>query len=289
MTIAPDTAVSPAIFLHIPKTAGSTLYRILGNHYPFKNIYTVWQDGSLDEFKQLTPEQHTSIRLLRGHFGYGLVSCLPAESVWFTILRDPVERAISYYHFIRRSPRHYCYDRVTQNKLSLEEFLTGQIDTLADNGQTRLLANLETGHEIPFGQCSKEMLTQAKYNLQTNMAVVGLTEQFDETLLLLQKAFGWRNIYYSRQNVSRNKSSQTELPASTLEVIRQTNQLDTALYQFAEQLFREQWQKWGDDAALVSFRRRNRQYAWFTKLRWQTRKFPLRTRVKRLFQSRSGS
>lgn len=274
---------APIVYLHIPKTAGSTLYRILENHYPFKNIYTIWQNGSLNDFKQLEPKKRASILLLRGHFGYGLSAHLPQKCTWFTILRHPIERTISYYHFIRRSPHHYCYDRVTQNNLSLEEFLTSQMDTLADNGQTRLLANLQTGHEIPFGQCTTETLNQAKHNLKANMAVVGLTEFFDETLLLLQKAFGWHNIYYSRQNVSRNKLSQAELPGSTLEIIHQTNQLDAALYQFAEQLFQEQWQKWGDDAALASFRRRNQQYAWLTDLRWQTRKFPLRTWVKRLF------
>lgn len=279
-----DFSPDRVVFLHIPKTAGSTLYRILETHYRWESIYTMWQDGTLDEFKALSTEQKMAIRLLRGHFGFGIRTLLPGPSEYFTILRDPTERVISYYHFVRRSPRHYCYERVTKDNMSLETFVTSRIDTLLDNGQTRLLANRESGHEIPFGSCTTALLDEAKHNLREQMKVVGLTERFDETLFLLQQAFGWRKLYYSRQNVSAGRSSQQALPPSTLATIQATNTLDTELYHFAEMLFEEQLAQFGDELPqrLADFRRANQRRQRLTHLLWELRKYPVRTYLRRL-------
>lgn len=43
-----------------------------------------------------------------------------------------------------------------------------------------------------YGQCSPEMLESAKKNLQ-DFAAVGLTERYNETLILLKRAFNWHN------------------------------------------------------------------------------------------------
>lgn len=278
-------------FIHIPKTAGSTLYRILENHYRWDDIYTVWQDGTLDQFKQLSPMQKRNIRLLRGHVGLGIAAHLPGPTTYFTVLRDPVERVISYYHFIRRSPHHYCYELVTSRQMSLHDFVSSGADTLVDNGQTRLLANLETGHEIPFGGCDAALLDEAKANLAQRMAVVGLTERFDETLLLLRHHFGWRHIYYARQNVSANRTRRHSLSPDTLALIENANRLDTELYRFADRLFAEQVAQLGGRLPqnLRTFRQRNRRLGAAVNLYWSLRRVPVRTTARRLLQKVRGA
>ena len=281
-----DQPPKPVVFLHIPKTAGSTLYRIIETHYPWKNIYTIWQTGTLEEFKQLSPEELAKIEMLRGHFAFGLKQQLPATAAYFTILREPVDRVVSYYHFICRSPRHYCYQQVTQGQMSLEQFVTSQIDTLADNGQTRLLANLSSGHEIPFGQCTTGLLAQAKENLQTQMQVVGLTERFDETLFLLRAAFGWQKIRYSRQNVSTERKPATTLQPATRKAIQECNQLDIELYRFAETLFETQLDRLGEDLPqkLAAFRLANGRFQPLSHFLWELRKNPVRTYLRNLLE-----
>lgn len=275
----------PVVFLHIPKTAGSTLYRIIETHYRWESIYTMWQTGTLDEFKQLPPEKLAKIEMLRGHFAFGLAKQLPTTAAYFTILREPIDRVISYYHFVRRTPHHYCYQQVTKQNMSLEQFVTSHIDTLVANGQTRLLANLSHGHEIPFGSCTASHLAQAKQNLR-KMRVVGLTERFDETLFLLRAAFGWRKISYARQNVTTNRHPVTTLPASTRAVIQDVNKLDIELYQFAQTVFAEQLKKLGDDwpQELAAFQTSNDRFQPLTHLLWKLRKYPVRTYLRRLFQ-----
>ena len=100
----------------------------------------------------------------------------------------------------------------------------------------------------------------AKQNLREHFAVVGLVERFDESLLLLKQAFGWRNVYYMRHNVTQDRPRQGELPAETLELIRQHNQLAMELHHFARTLFETQLKQSGLDlpAELDRFHRLNR-------------------------------
>lgn len=270
------------IFLHIPKTAGSTLYRIIEAHYRAQEIYTVWVDGSLDDFKRLDAGSKSELKVLRGHFGFGLHDFLPGPSRCFTLLREPVARVISYDAFVRRTPRHYSYDLVTSNKMSLADFIASKKDCMLDNAQTRLLSGLESGHEVPFGECGPDMLEAAKRNLRDAFAVVGLTERFDETLLLLREAFGWRRLFYARQNVSAKRPEKEELPSSTLDAILQINALDVQLYQYAQRLFEEQVGQYGASFAedVDAFQATNRRLRPLIHWSWKARQFSARAAIR---------
>jgi hypothetical protein len=92
--------------------------------------------------------------------------------------------------------------------------------------------------------------------------VVGLTEEFDASVLLFQRAFGWRLPYYVRQNVTPGRPSRGEVDARTLELIREHTTVDRLLYEEATVLFREAVQAQGPGFAadLARFRRVNREY-----------------------------
>jgi hypothetical protein len=271
------------IFLHIPKTAGTTLYRIIERNYASDDIYTFWKDGSPDEFKNLEEDLRSRIRLLRGHVGFGMHEFIAGSAKYFTVLRDPIDRTISYYHFIHRTPHHYCHDLIASQKMSLEEFLLSKCDPMADNAQTRLLGGLETGQELEFGACTQSLLEKAKWNLRKRMDVIGITEKFDHTLLLLQQAFGWRRLFYVRQNVSSNRVSRKDLQHSTMDVLTEANLLDADLYQYARQLFEEQVQRRGESfpKRLDSFQQVNTRLRPFLSIRSAIQKISVRTFVKR--------
>ncbi len=91
------------IFLHIPKTAGFTLQKIIERQYPPQSIYTLEPSNELEsirEFQSLDPAQRAKTRLLKGHLNMGqkLHEYLPQPVTYFTILRDPVERVLSHYY-----------------------------------------------------------------------------------------------------------------------------------------------------------------------------------------------
>jgi hypothetical protein len=278
------------IFVHVPKTAGMTLYRILERNYAQKSIYTFWKDGSIDEFKQLSAERKDQIRLLRGHAGYSMHAYLPGPCAHFTLLRDPIKRTISYYHYVRRVPLHYCYDLVNAQQMSLTDFVSSGCDRMTDNAHTRLLCGLETGQEVGVGQITGEMFDAAKRHL-TQLAVVGLAEEFDATLILLKQAFVWRKLAYAPQNVADARIKRQPISAETLAAVAEVNRFDTQLYAYARDLFHERVHQLGDSflqevAALQAANRRLRPY--FRTL-WALQEFSVRAYLRKQLARRPQS
>ncbi|MCB8944624.1 MAG: sulfotransferase family 2 domain-containing protein [Ardenticatenaceae bacterium] len=255
----------PLIFLHIPKTAGTTLQRILKRQYWPRHLYHVGSAAdSIANFQQLPAAQRAPIRLLMGHFEMGIDASLPTPSTYFTILREPVARIISYYAHVRRDPDHYCHQLVNEQQMDLETFIRSGADVMVDNGQTRMIAGLL--YDIPFGQCGPDVLALAKQNVAQRFACVGLTEQFDESLLLMQALFGWRMVYYASRNATPRKRN--GITAVAHQAITQCNQLDLALYAFAQEQLAAQIAAQGAafPQKLHRFQQRNRQLSPFVHL-----------------------
>ncbi|MCI0728869.1 MAG: hypothetical protein L0332_19435, partial [Chloroflexi bacterium] len=74
------------IFLHIPKTAGTTLNAILDSYYPREKSYTTYStprypDGSLEELKAFTEAEKARLDLIEGHLAFGVHELLPRPAV----------------------------------------------------------------------------------------------------------------------------------------------------------------------------------------------------------------
>lgn len=235
------------IFLHIPKAAGTTLQQIINRHYPKSERYAFDADAeaSIAAFKALPEETKRQYRLISGHMGFGLHQYMSQPTTYITILRDPVERVISYYHHILRNPPHYLYDWARKNNVDFEKFSESQITTEIDNGQTRLLAGENYMWTVPYGECTLDMLTQAKRNLQNHFSVVGIANQFDKTLILLKLTFGWDDLFYVRANVTKGRPEKKSISPTAQANIERDNQFDIQLYQFAQQLLNEQISRQG--------------------------------------------
>jgi hypothetical protein len=279
----PQLAAQPSltvIFLHLPKTAGTTLHTIINRQYPREAIHAFGPDAvaAVAAFKSMPEVERTKIRLLQGHMPFGLHAYLPQPAAYFTMLRHPVERMISEYYYARNSPVHYLYPLVTGQNLSLQQAIEGQVHVMLNDAQTRLLSGV--WGEVPFGEMTAMHLEQAKHNL-AHCAVVGLTERFDESLLLLQRAFGWQNIRYQRVNVTPERPKIKSLDPATLTAICQAHPLDLALYDYAQQLFAEQKKKYR-----LSFWHIQAYYLgkWLAPLYWRARQYSLRHALRRLGQ-----
>jgi Galactose-3-O-sulfotransferase len=271
------------IFVHVFRTAGTTLYRIIDRNFSQGSVYTVPENGTVEEFKKLSDPHKRRIRVLRGHLGFGLHQSMPQPCAYVTLLREPVERMISYYYFICRTPDHYCYHLIRDNQMRLEDFIRCKQDIMIDNIQTRFLSGLETGYGVGFGQCTRDMLEAAKRNLERHFAVVGLTEGFDSTLLLLKRALGWRRLAYVRHNVTSNRPEKRKISQAALDAIAEVNALDTELYEYAQMLFEEQVRRQGPSFAqeVKDFQIVNQRLSPFIRLYWEARKVSVRTMIRK--------
>ncbi len=179
---------------------------------------------------------------MQGHYPFGLHKLLPQKTICFTLLRDPVERVISYYFHARRDPNHYLYDLIHDNNWSLKELLDSGVALMMNDGQVRLLSAV--WGEVGFGEVDAGMLETAVSNLNQCTAV-GITEQFDKSLLLFQHHFGWQHIAYTRTNVGKNRVQRDQLSTETIATIQRCNQLDRLLYEKALNLFNCQIKEMG--------------------------------------------
>ena len=281
----PDTI----IFLHIPKTAGSTLNAILQKQYKRQQIYYLGANTqeSIRSYLDLADEEKKSIRLVTGHTAYGFHEYIPGSSTYFTFFRDPVERVVSFYHFVKNNEQHYLNKAAVNEFDGIKPFITSGITTMMDNGQTRLISGawLDPG----FGEINEQILAQAKTNLSKKFSVVGLTEQFDATLILFKEIFNWQDIKYMRKNVTKVAPVERILTAEEKEAVVSLNQYDIALYDYAQTLFEQQIAAIGPDFSrqLANFQRQNQLYQSIGEpirktIRW-ARQHSIRTAIRRRF------
>ncbi|MCA9921181.1 MAG: sulfotransferase family 2 domain-containing protein [Anaerolineales bacterium] len=231
------------IFLHIPKSAGQTLFQILDREYKRSNIYT-FQGGrrrlaaSIEEFKQLPSAERNRYHLLRGHVSFGVHHLVEQPFTYVTILRDPIARIVSHYNYVLRTPAHALHDLATSSGMDIARYVSSGISTELNNGQVRMIAGV--GSSVPFGECNESHFAKAISNLETHFSVVGLTDRFDETILLMHQNLYWRKLpYYTKRNVTKQRTDVMRLTAVTINLIRQYNALDCRLYDYAVQKFEE--------------------------------------------------
>jgi len=213
------------IFQHIPKAAGSSLIlTVLRQRFAPSRSFICGTDGVLDDFLALPEEDRAQLDFLAGHVDFGIHGHLGRKSAYFAFLRDPVERVISHYYFIRGAKRHRYREQARD--MDLEAFVRSGLRPRMNNCMTRMLSGLDA----PYGRCPDSMLDAALANLNRHYFFLGLVERFDDSLALLAQLMGWRDVSYEKRCVTRDKPGADDLPPSALDSIRQYNQLDIRLY-----------------------------------------------------------
>lgn len=230
-------ADATVIFLHVGKTGGSTLQRILYRHFPASDVLLVKtrptipgrpaREETLRAFGRLPIERRLQPRLIEGHLIYGIHQLVPRPSTYITLLRDPVALAISQYRYVCRTPTHPLHDEAIRLG-SLDAYVRSGISLETDNSQIRAISG---DTETPFGACSPDMFERARRHLRSSFAVVGITESFDATLAVLQGAFGWSKLWYTPVNAAPGLAA--PVPAATLRFLREQNRFDLALHAWA--------------------------------------------------------
>lgn len=221
------------LFLHLPKTAGTTLVGILEREYAGRLHFRAYGPAGdwLRRLDGLTPAQRRELAFVAGHMAFGLHRELPGANVYLTLVRDPVERIVSHYHYIRSRPDGLGHAQALEGVSSLEDYVRDSVFArIVNNGQTRLLGS---DLRCAGGSADATTLERACAVLERDDVIVGLQDRFDESLLLMVRALGWGYPAYRPENVGRNRPHVGDLPAETVALIRERNALDLELYEHA--------------------------------------------------------
>ena len=220
------------IFVHIPKTAGTTFARILRlNYFLWRKDRVYWKDYQMTKpIDQMSQKECNKLDVIHGHLSFGIHEYLDKPFHYVTFLRDPVKRVISFYNHILSHPNHYLYEEVAVSGMSISDFIDSGLTQELDNLQVRMLQGDE--HAIPYGEVNASHLSLAKDNIERYFPVVGLTEYFDESIYLIRKHL-WKLIpYYVISN--RNTLNNQDVAIEIKQKIREQNRYDIELYEWAK-------------------------------------------------------
>ena len=220
------------VFVHINKTAGTTMRYILRSTYgsrhcdvePWKGTRNDPPFSAQDLLRLRTI--YPDLESIAGHQIVGYVELGAGPDVrYFTFLRDPFRMCASRFQ--------YQIDHGKKKGLVFEEWV--QRDWLR-NAQTKRIAGTESVEDA-IGVIEKRRM------------FVGLTERFDESIVLLKALRAPElDIDYRPVNVAKRTTLADELLSSkdARDAIAEANGADFALYEYAvEQLFPAQRQEYG--------------------------------------------
>ena len=263
------------LFPHIPKTGGTTLDYVIAKNYKIDFVYRA-NASSIEHNLASLYKKHNVFkihRVMMGHielsdYIYQLLE--RPRLVQFVLLRDPVSRVVSYYDYVRTGPNHPKHN--IAKDMSLKEFVSSpQIDDVR-NGQTyRILGWLKDNYWQQQNYSESDVLNMVKDQMLKRYSLFGLTEQYDQFLLMAHQLLGWQDIYYERKNKSRQKTDKSTIDESTLQLIREQNSIDCALYDFAKTRLNKRYAELGlDDERIQLFRTCNQNYVELLKQNYES-------------------
>jgi len=201
------------IFIHIPKTGGTSINCVLKG--------TEWQTPLDHHYRHLSFDSKTSS--CGDIFDASNFQAYQKEFI-FMMLRHPVDRLISEYYYIRKNAEFMGL--LTHQPKSFSEYV--------DNQQTtNYMLKFLDGRRIYSPEEMTEKRTDEIITLIDELNIhVGIFEEYDRSLSYFAEVgdFQWpETIEIKRATINRPKVEQ--LPAALIEKIEAENTLDMKLYQ----------------------------------------------------------
>lgn len=193
-----DAAVPRWVFLHLPKTGGTTVHGILGAHVEPQRICRARYNNLLN----LRAAEVASASYFSGHFDRRALAAIPGRDVRvFTMLREPRARLVSLYQFFRaHSDEVVVRDGLDHCRLAKQlgfgDFLREMLRLnpgAVDNVYLRCLAWQSSAQPqlriAELGHAAEAWFEDALSFLR-GMAAVGVMERFDASLQAILSTCG---------------------------------------------------------------------------------------------------
>jgi len=224
------------IFLHLPKNGGTTFHSILNRIYPPEYTFTIQSITNLktnkEEFINLPEVERKKIKLVKGHTQFGLHEHMDNNTKYITFLRKPEDRIPSFYYYVLRKPNNKLYNTITSKNLSLYEFVTQVESVDVNNCQVRWISGIDDKEEL--------MLEKALENIEKHFSFIGVTDKYNECLILLQHIYNWSTPYYMVKNKTTNRPMVDKIDDKTIAAINDYNKADNQLYEIIERRISKQ-------------------------------------------------
>lgn len=197
------------LFLHMPKCAGTTFRVHIENNFSpdeilplYTNIDKRFRDRNfVKEYVTSLPEDRKkNLKLVYGHeVHYGLHEWLGRQGRYFTFLRHPLPRTISWYNYRRQ--KNWLDKEIIQK--FIDKGITPDLNKWLENSPW--VWNEMSGYFADFGYCQRKdhYSEQELKQLLDIFFFIGMTETFDEDALFMYSLLGVKTHFFKPQNISK--------------------------------------------------------------------------------------
>jgi hypothetical protein len=246
---------SPLLQIHIPKTAGTSLFGVLGRFFPPARVYqAVDYPVYIEDLRTIVAGKD----LIAGHLTWAATAVLPASAGVLVLLRDPIERALSTISYLRQHVSAGIFEPMTQRlaQLAVERPLAELL--LMRDGDLRIsLGSLQVAYLSgddrdvrvpaslvrPDGELDQDETERRFAIAARNLAScywVATTETLDRDLHTLTVRQGWPRIDDIPRHLASQERLQAEnLPAAALQELKRLTEADRELYAMASRMAAE--------------------------------------------------
>lgn len=200
-------------FVHIPKTAGTTLKMVLQNSFCVRlcNLMPLVEPVAVEaDLAYAKRVYRLGLRCILGHSLINTSDHFESRLLRFTFVRDPAKRCLSHFLHKKRAAKR------AGKSLSFYEFLE---DKAMWNAQTKMIAGSDD-------------LERAKNELEDYL-FVGLTERFEESLAVLDELSPYSlRLECRRLHVASNPGDRHEVldDPDACRLLVEANEIDQQLY-----------------------------------------------------------
>jgi hypothetical protein len=209
------------VFIHIPKTAGTSLRLLLESNYKESERIGIYSHENLDQ-RLAEALADPKIKCIYGHFPLRPV-VVESDALVMTLMREPIARSMSHYN-------HYS-KRMNEKHAKLMEGIETPEDftklVQSNNRQTAFLSGYLNQKEFLK---DPTVLDMALKNFD-RLDAVGFTEHYAASIAYFGTILGWKNTQAEHHNKGGKKSVEPGAIWSTM------NNYDLPLYAAALERF----------------------------------------------------
>lgn len=208
------------VFLHIPKTGGTSFRQVVEAIYGSRCLPAYSLDaGALAGVRRGLGEAEA----VYGHLYYGVHEVLGIGPRYVTILRDPLDRVVSFFRHQSRDQGSEYFGAIADG-MSLLDLVESGCCHQVNNHMVRIVSGYEGSEPVH----DEQVLDRAMANLG-DFECVGLAERMDESVALIAQRLGWPSVpTVPRLNVTPGK--EPLIDSTTREAVLSQNALDLKLY-----------------------------------------------------------